>query len=71
MSNPRDTYKYRFVGSDGIIKHSGITNDLERRESELRREYGTGRIKQVGRRTTREAARKWEKGKPTAGRSGP
>ena len=71
MSKPRDTYKYRFVGPDGRIKHSGITNDLKRRESELRRQYGPGDIRQEGRRTTREAARRWERGKPTAGRSGP
>ena len=31
MSSDRDTYKYQFVGPDRRIKHSGITNDLERR----------------------------------------
>ena len=46
MSSDRDTYKYQFVGPDRRIKHSGITNDLERRESELRREYGQGDIRQ-------------------------
>lgn len=71
MSTPRDTYKYRFVGPNGRIKHSGITNDLERRESELRREYGPGRVQQVGNRTTRDAAKRWERDKPTAGRAGP
>ena len=71
MSSDRDTYKYQFVGPDRRIKHSGITNDLERRESELRREYGQGDIRQVGHRTTREAAREWEKSRPTAVRSGP
>lgn len=71
MSSDRDTYKYQFVGPDQRIKHSGITNDLERRERELRREYGQGNIRQVGRRTTREAAREWETSRPTAGRSGP
>ena len=71
MSNERDTYKYQFVGPNGRIKHSGITNDLERREGELRRQYGEGNIRKVGNRTTREAARNWEKGRPTAGRSGP
>ena len=63
---PRDTYKYQYVDSDGRIQHSGITNDLDRREGELRRKYGQGRIRQVGRRTTRDAAKDWEKGKPTA-----
>ena len=71
MSEPRDTYKYRFVGPHGNIKHSGITIDLRRREPELRRQYGPGNVQQVGRRTTRTAAKKWERGKPTAGRSGP
>ena len=45
MSAERDTYKYRFVGPDGRIKHSGITNDLDRREGELRRQYGEGNIR--------------------------
>ena len=71
MSSDRDTYKYQFVGPDRRIKHSGITNDLERREGELHREYGQGDIRQVGHRTTREAAREWEKSRPTAGRSVP
>lgn len=71
MSSERDTYKYQLVGPDRRIKHSGITNDLNRRERELRREYGDGDIRQVGRRTTREAARKWEASRPTAGRAGP
>ena len=71
MSSERDTYKYQFVGPDRRIKHSGTTNDLSRRERELRREYGDGDIRQVGRRTTREAARKWEASRPTAGRARP
>lgn len=71
MSGKRDTYKYQFVGPNRRIKHSGITNDLDRREKELRREYGEGSIRQVGRRTTREAARQWEQSRPTAGRAGP
>lgn len=71
MTAQRDTYKYRFVGSDDRIKHSGITNDLQRREGELRRQFGPGQIEQVGRRTTRDAAKEWERGKPSAGRAGP
>ena len=71
MSTPRDTYKYRFIGTNGRIKHSGITNDLKRRESELRRQYGSGHVEQVGNRTTRDAAKRWEEGRPTAGRAGP
>lgn len=63
----RDTYKYDFVDKRGKILHSGITKDLERREPELKRKYGqTGHTRQVGRRTTEEAARAWEKGKRKA-----
>ncbi len=71
MTKERDTYKYHFIGPDQRIKHSGITNDLQRRETELRRQYGEGSIRKVGNRTTREAARLWEVSRPTAGRSGP
>ena len=61
MSKPRDTFKYQFkVGNR--VAHEGITNDLGRREQEHHRGiHKGGHIKQVGRRTTREAAREWEK----------
>jgi len=59
MSKPRNTYKYHFKVGHKVV-HSGITIDLERREREHQREYPTGHIKQVGRRTTKEAARDWE-----------
>ncbi|MFQ5953611.1 MAG: hypothetical protein ACE5JZ_00935 [Kiloniellales bacterium] len=65
MAKTRDTYKYDFV-KGGRIVHSGITRDPERREGELRRAYGSGNLRQVGRRTTEEAARSWEKGKRKA-----
>lgn len=62
MSTKRDTYKYQFkIGNK--IKHGGITNDLERREQEHQQQWPGGHIKQVGRRTTEEAARKWEEEK--------
>jgi len=55
----RDTYKYNFkVGNKTV--HGGITNDLERREQEHKQTWPNGHIKQVGNRTTEEAARKWE-----------
>ncbi len=58
----RDTYKYQFkVGNE--IKHGGITNDLERREQEHQQKWSNGHIKQVGRKTTEEAARGWEEKK--------
>ncbi len=62
MPKRYDTYKYQFKVGNKIV-HGGITNDLERREQEHQQEYSNGHIKQVGRRTTEEAARKWEKEK--------
>ncbi len=62
MGKRRDTYKYQFKVGNKVV-HGGITNDLERREKEHRQEWPSGHIKQVGRKTTEEAARKWEKDK--------
>ena len=67
---PRDTYKYHFKMGNKIV-HTGITNDLERREQEHQSKFGDeGHIKQVGGKTTKDAALNWEreqamKGKPT------
>ena len=59
MGSPRNTYKYQFkVGNE--IKRGGITKDLERREVEHQQQWPKGHIKQVGRRTTEDAAREWE-----------
>ncbi len=66
----RDTYKYHFKQGNRIV-HTGITNDLDRREREHKQNYGdSGHIKQVGHKTTRDAALNWEgeqakKGNPT------
>ena len=58
---PRDTYKYTLARAGRRIR-SGITNDLDRREREHQRDLGSDvRIRQVGRRTNRDAAREWEK----------
>ena len=62
MGKKRDTYKYHFKDGNKIL-HGGITDDLERREQEHQQRYGLGHIKQVGRRTTEDAAREWEKDK--------
>ena len=62
MAKPRDTYKYQYKVGNKVV-HGGITNDLERREAEHQQEWSRGHIKQVGRRTTEEAARAWEKDK--------
>lgn len=59
MSKPRDTYKYAFKVGNKIL-HKSITDDLKRRETEHQQKWPTGHIKQVGIKTTEEAARKWE-----------
>ena len=62
MGKPRDTYKYQFKVGNKVV-HGGITDDLERREKEHKQGWPSGHIKQVGRKTTEDAARKWEKDK--------
>ena len=62
MAKPRDTYKYQFKVVNKIV-HGGITDEMERREQEQQQKWPKGRIKQVGRITTEEAAREWEKEK--------
>lgn len=58
----RATYKYIYkVGSR--IRHFGTTADLSRRGREHKKIWSAGHIRQVGRRTTRTAARKWVRGK--------
>ena len=70
----RDTYKYHFKQGNRIV-HTGITNDLGRREQEHKQNYGdSGHIKKVGHATTRDAALNWEgeqakKGNPTRRKS--
>lgn len=60
MPKPRNTYKYHFKVGPKIM-HSGKTKDLDRREKEHQQKWPSGHIKQVGYRTTEEAAREWEK----------
>ena len=59
---PRNYYKYQFKVENKIM-HGGITNDIERREQEHQQKWPKGHIKKVGRMTTEEAAREWEKKK--------
>jgi predicted GIY-YIG superfamily endonuclease len=59
-STGRTWYKYHFKVGRKIV-HSGITQDLARRGQEHEKRWPTGHIVQVGRRTTEEAARKWER----------
>ncbi len=56
----RDTYKYQLKEGRKTV-YSGITYDFARRGVEHRKDYPNATLKQVGRRTTREAALKWER----------
>jgi predicted GIY-YIG superfamily endonuclease len=57
----RDVHKYHLKRGHTIIR-SGITNDLDRREKKHQQEYGPDvHITKVGRVTTRNATRAWEK----------
>ena len=58
----RDTFKYQFKVGHKIV-HGGITKDLERRESEHQEKWPGGHIKKVGKMTTEDGARNWEKKK--------
>ena len=60
MGKRRNTHKYHYKKGNKIV-HSGITKDLERREQEHQVKWPGGHIKKVGRRTTEEGAREWEK----------
>ncbi len=57
-----NTYRYVFKIGNKIV-YGGITNDLERREQEHQQDHPKGHIKQVGNKTTKNAARKWQKDK--------
>ena len=69
MPTDRDTYKYHFKVGNRIV-HTGITNDIDRREGEHKNEpqWDTGHIVQVGVRTTREASLEWERQQEQAGK---
>lgn len=71
MPTDRDTYRYHFKKGNKIV-HTGITNDIDRREAEHRREPGLskGHIKQVGFRTNYDVAFSWlQEQKKTANQS--
>ena len=57
MGRPRNTYKYEFKVGNKIVR-KGMTRNLERRERELKSRWPQGHIRQIGRRTTTEAARR-------------
>ena len=56
----KNTYKYQLKQGHKVV-HRGITYDLARRETEHQKEFPGSRIVQVGRRTAREAALRWER----------
>ena len=65
-----NTYKYHFKVGNKIV-HIGVTDNLDTREQQHRNHngWGKGHIKQVGDKTTRDAALAWEfeqaaRGKP-------
>ena len=71
----RDTNKYHFKVGNFIV-HTGITEDVARRESEHQTMFPDGHLKIVGRRVSRESALAWEReqtdqGKPTRGYRSP
>jgi len=60
MPEVRDTYKYKLKVGKKVV-HIGHTTDLRRREEEHQKHWPESKIYQVGRRTTREEARQWER----------
>ncbi len=63
----RNTYKYHFKRGHKIL-HTGITNDLKRREQEHQKTYGEdGHIVKVGNATTLDVALAWEREKTKRG----
>jgi len=62
MAKRRKTNKYYFKQGNKILR-GGITKNLDRREQEHQEKWPGGHIFKVGRLTTEEAARKWEKDK--------
>lgn len=60
MSDVKDTYKYHLKVGKKVV-HRGICCDLEDREMRHQQEFPGSRIVQVGRKTTRDAALKWER----------
>ena len=58
--SPRNTYRYHFKVGNEIV-HRGITNNLERRETEHQEKWPRGHIVQIGPAVTRDSALRWER----------
>ena len=56
----RNTFKYHLKKGHKVV-HRGITYDLSRREAQHQEKFPGTHIEQIGRRTTREAAFRWER----------
>ncbi len=56
----RDTYKYEWKKGNKTLSY-GITNDLERRESEHQREVPGSHLRNIGNASSEDGARDWEK----------
>lgn len=59
MPKVRNTYTYHMKVGNKIV-HSGITNDLERREGEHQQRWENAHIYKVGHIKTKESALEWE-----------
>lgn len=57
---PRDTYKYHVIAGNRVV-YGGTTKSLKHREQEHKKKRPKGRVVQVGHRTTKEAAQRWER----------
>ena len=60
MSQPKNTYKYQLKMGWRVVLR-GITTNIERRGQEHQAQFPGATIQQVGRRTTRAAALRWER----------
>ena len=56
----QDTYKYHLKKENKVV-HRGVTNDLDRRQAEHQEQFPGAKIEQISRRTTRDAALRWER----------
>ena len=54
----RDTCRYKLI-KGGRVVYRGVTDDLDRRESQHREKFPDTQVEQVGRVTTRKDALQW------------
>ena len=56
----RDTFKFHVIKGRKVV-HRGITNDLNRVQAAMQRTWPASEVRQIGRRTTRAQALRWER----------